>query len=145
LISGTFGVPPGSSVVEVASPVAVSASLDIVASRMVGEEFQVGRRDEVVVPVHHLQVPEVSGAVEALSGEVAAAHLRRGMRPRRPGVDDLAAELHHVGVASQVAEEVRRPVPDYEARAQLQPPVPVLWVLMDTPLGVRKNFTAGTF
>jgi len=112
---------------------------------VIGEEFQVGRRDEVVVPVHHLQVPEVGGAVEALSGEVAAAHLGRRVRPRRPGVDDLAAELHHVGVASQVGEEVRRPVSDYEARAQLQPPVPMLWILdtMQGPL-VSENFTAGT-
>jgi len=148
IISGTFHVPPWPSVVEVASPVAVRASLDIVASGVISEEFKVGCRDEVVVPVHHLQVPEVGGAVEALSGEVAAAHLCRRVRPRRPGVDDLTAELHHVGVASQVTEEVRRPVPDYEARAQLQPPVPVLWILDTVHICMvhwcHKNFTAGT-
>ena len=119
LISGAFHVPPWASVVEVAPPVAVGPSLDVVAARVVGEELQAGRRDEVVVPVHHLEVPEVGGAVEALAWEVAAAHLRRRVRPRRSGVDDLAAELHHVGVPRQVGEEVGRPVPDDQARAQL--------------------------
>lgn len=129
LISGTFHVPPWASVVKVAPPVAVGPSLDVVAIGVIGEEFQASRGDEVVVPVHHLQVPEVGGAVEALAWEVAAAHLRRRVRPRRPGVDDLAAKLNHVGVARQVGEEVGRPIPDDQAGAQLQPPVPMLRIL----------------
>ena len=69
-------------------------------------------------------------------GEPPAAHLRGRVRPRRPRVHRLAAELHHVGAAAaagaQVGEEGRRPVPDQRARrAQLQPPVALLRVLPD--------------
>jgi hypothetical protein len=128
-VSRTFHISPGPSVVEVATPVSVGASLDGVALGVVGEELQAGRRDEVVVPVHHLQVAEVGGPVEALAGKVAAAHLRRRVRRRTADVDHLAAELHHVRVTRQVGEQVRRPVADDQTRAHLQPPVPVLRIL----------------
>jgi hypothetical protein len=128
-VSRAVYISPWSSIVEVAAPVSVGPSLDAVAPGVVGEELQVARRDEVVVPVHHLQVAEVGGTVEALTGEAPAAHLRRRVRPGRPGVDDLAAELHHVGVPRQVGEQVRRPVADDQARAHLQPPVTVLRIL----------------
>jgi hypothetical protein len=88
-----------------------------------------GERHQAVVPVHHLQVPEVGGPAEAFPGEVAAAHLRGRVRPRRARVHHLAAELHHARVRRQVAEQQRRPVPHQLARAELQPPVAVVRVL----------------
>lgn len=74
------------------------------------------RRDEIIVPINNLQVPEIGRPVEPFSGEMAAAHLRGRVRALRPRVDHLAAELHHVGVPSQVREERRRPVADQRAR-----------------------------
>jgi hypothetical protein len=126
---GATDVAPGAAVVEVVAPGAVVAALDVVAGGVVGDEAEGGGGEEVVVPVDDLEVAEVGGAVESLAGEVAAPHLRRGVRPRRPRVHHLAAELHHVGVAAQVGEEGRRPVPHQWARPQLQPPVPPTWVL----------------
>ena len=119
ILSRAFDIPAGAAVVEVAAPVGVGASLDVVAGRVVGEELEVGRRDEAVVPVHHLQVAEVGGAVEPLAGEVTAAHLRRRVRPRRPRVHHLAAKLHHVAVVRQVGEQIRWPIPHHHTRAQL--------------------------
>lgn len=130
--SGALHVPPWPSVVEVCPPVAVEASLDVVAPGVVGEELEAGRPDDAVVPVHHLQVPEVGGAVEPLAGEVPAAHLRRRVRPPRPVVDHLAAELHHPRVVRQVGEQPGRPVAHHHARPELQPPVPVLGILRIT-------------
>ena len=96
---------------------------------MVGEEAEGGGGDEVVVPVDDLDVAEVGGAAVPFAGEAAAAHLRRRVRPRRPRVHHLAAELRHVGARAQVAEEERRPVAHQRTRPQLQPPVTLLRVL----------------
>jgi hypothetical protein len=60
---------------------------------------------------------------------VPAPHLRGRVRPRRPRVHHLAAELHHVGVPAQVREQERWPVTHQRARPQLQPPVAAVWVL----------------
>ena len=129
-VSRAVHVPARPSVVEVVSPGAVVAALDVVAGRVVGDEAERGGGDEAVVAVHHLHVAEVGGAVGALAGEVAAPHLRGRVRPRRPRVHHLAAELHHVGVPAQVREQERRPVPhQLPRRPQLQPPVPPVWVL----------------
>nr|ACL53382.1 unknown [Zea mays] len=129
-VSRAVHVPARPSVVEVVSPGAVVAALDVVAGRVVGDEAERGGGDEAVVAVHHLHVAEVGGAVGALAGEVPTPHLRGRVRPRRPRVHHLAAELHHVGVPAQVREQERRPVPhQLTRRPQLQPPVPPVWVL----------------
>jgi hypothetical protein len=126
---GAVYVPAGPAVVEVVPPRSVVPALDVVAARVVGDEPERGGGDEAVVPVYDLHVAEVGGAVGALAGEVSAPHLRRRVRPRRTRVHHLAAELHHVGVPAQVAEQERRPVPHQRARTHLQPPVAAPWVL----------------
>ena len=122
-------VPSGAPVVEVMPPALVDSSLNVVAIGVVRQHAEIPHGNQVIVPVHHLQVPKVGGHAEALSGEVAAAHLRAGVGPGGPRVDDLAAELHHGRVVGQPREEEGGPVSDQKPGPELQPPVSVLGVL----------------
>lgn len=103
----TSHVSPRPSVVQVVAPDTVDPSAYVIAARVVGQHLEVWRRDQVVVPVDDLQVPEVGSSPETFPCEVAAAHLCRrvGAGRRRPGVNDLAAELHHARVVPQVGEQ----------------------------------------
>lgn len=130
--SRTPDAPSWSSEVEVAPPGSVDPCLYVIAIWVVGEDTEVGHRDQAVVPVDDLQVPEVSSSAEAFSGVVAAAHLGGGVEPGWTGVEDLSTVLHHGRVPSEVAEQGGRPVAHEHAGSELQPPVSMAWILQST-------------
>lgn len=96
---------------------------------MIRQEMEIRHGQEVIIPIHNLQIPEVGCFSEAVVGEAAATHL--GWRVVSPWscVHYLSSKLYHARVASQMAEQEVRPVPDEQPGPELEPPVPVLWIL----------------
>lgn len=130
-------VPPRSTVVEVVPPDGIDPALDVIAGRVISGDMERGERDQAIIPVHDLQVPEVGGAAEAFPGKMAAPHLRGRVGSLGAGVHHLAPELHHAGVRRQVAEEHRRPVTHQLPVPELQPPVAVVRVFPDEQADVE--------
>ena len=117
------------SIVEVISPNTVSSSFNVIAVGMISQKVKVWQRNEVVIPINNLQVSEVRCFSEALVGEATASHLRWCVRTEGSRVHYLSSKLDHAGMGSQMAEQERWPVPDEKPRPELEPPMPMLWIL----------------
>lgn len=70
----------------------------IIATWMVGKYPKLRYRNQAVVPIYNLQIPEVSCFSKPVSWEVATPHLSQRVMAGRSCIDYLSTELHHASM-----------------------------------------------
>lgn len=127
--SWTPNTPSRTTIVKVSPPNTISPLLYIITVWMISQKMKIWQWEQIIIPIHHLQIPKIGCFSEPFFCKMAAAHLCWCMEPWWSEVHYFSSELYHACMASQVTEQKRRPISHQESPSKFQPPISMLWVL----------------